>query len=68
MCRNIKIENLFYVVVEDFEGETNERYMEADDIQKVKTYIKDNFLLDYLCYEITTASGNYLADGLISEI
>lgn len=69
MCKRIETENLFYVTVEDAEGDyIFESYMEADDISKIKTYIKDNFSIRGFAYEITKPNGCYIDSNLISEI
>lgn len=69
MCKRIETKNLFYVTVEDAEGDyIFESYMEADDVSKIKTYIKDNFSIGGFAYEIAKPNGCYIDSNLISEI
>lgn len=71
MCRILNAKNIYRVTVEDIEGdEIFYSLMEADDVSKIKTYIKDNFSLSGRFYYINTIGSceDEIAGGLISDI
>lgn len=69
MLRKLEVANIYRVFVEDMEGEEIfASLFEADNVSKIKTYIKDNFSLSGNAYYINTIDDIEVAGGLICEI
>ena len=54
MCIHVDMKNLYHVAILDFDGDiVLTKTMMSDDIQKIITYIKDNYPTTGFYYEIS---------------